>query len=298
MALAMDLAQALNCKGEDKPCGLCDQCSRTARGVHADVKVVGVASGESGDGRSRVAIGIDQIRNVQRDASLKPYEGRYRVFIFDGAEHLSEEAANSLLKTLEEPPDQVMLILLSSDAAALPATVVSRCQLLELRPVARSLIASHIESRLDVDSETADEIARLSEGRPGWAIDAATRPEVLERLSERLGTIEEIARGGPERRFAYAADLASDFGKDRDSARRELAIWLSWWRDVLLVKSDVSGFVTHLSRTETLRSVAYSLSSEQVVQAVNAVHETIDYLERNVNPRLALEALMLQLPRP
>ena len=297
MTLAIDLAQVVNCLEDDKPCGRCGQCDRIARGLHADVQVVGLAAKEPGNGRSRVAISIDQVREVQRESSLKPYEGKYRVFIFDGAEHLSDEAANSLLKTLEEPPDQVLLLLLTSDAASLPATVVSRCQLLELRPVARPLIAGHLEAHFNTDDKKADEIARVSGGRPGWAIDASTRPETLERLSEKLGAIEAVARGGPEKRFAYAADLASAVGRDRDSGRRELAIWLTWWRDVLLVKNGVPSFVTHMSSLETLGSVADALSSVEVARAINAVHDTADYLERNVNPRLALENLMLELPR-
>lgn len=298
MTLALDIAQAVNCLEDDKPCKHCGQCDRIARGLHADVQVVGLASRGPGDGRSRVSISIDQVREVQREASLKPYEGKYRVFIFDGAELLSDEAANSLLKTLEEPPAQVLLLLLTSDTASLPATVVSRCQLLELRPVARSAVAGHLEVHYDTDGGKADEIARLSDGRLGWAIDAANRPEVLERLSEKLGAIEAVARGGSEKRFAYAADLASAIAKDRDSGRRELDTWLAWWRDVLLVKNGVSGFVTHLSSLETLRSVADALSSEQLTQAVNAIHQTADYLESNINPRLALENLMLELPRP
>ena len=107
MSLAMDLARALNCLGHDRPCDDCVQCDRIARALHADVRVVEVESGPNRTGGSRTAIGIDQVRDVQREASLKPYEGRYRVFVFDGAEHVTAEAANSLLKTLEEPPDQV-----------------------------------------------------------------------------------------------------------------------------------------------------------------------------------------------
>ena len=103
MTLALDLARAVNCSGAERPCDACAQCRRVDRGLHADVRVVGVEPGPSG-GRQRVAIGIDQVREVQREASLKPYEGSSRVFIFDRAERLTEEAANSLLKILEEPP--------------------------------------------------------------------------------------------------------------------------------------------------------------------------------------------------
>ena len=298
MTLANDLARALNCTGDKRPCGECAQCSRTARGLHADVRVVGLETGETPSGRPRVLIGIDQVREVQREASLAPFEGMWRVIIIDGAEHLSEEAANSLLKTLEEPPDRVVLLLLASEAGALLPTVVSRCQLLELRPVPGPLIARELADRHDVDTGVADDISRRSQGRPGWAFRAINDPGLLEGLAKELDTIESVAKGGVELRFAYAASLASAFDRDRDSGRRELDTWLEWWRDLMLVKEGVPEFATHVSSVETFQTVAAALSSEQVVRSIKAIKEALWYLERNVNSRLALEDLMLVLPRP
>ena len=298
MTLAIDLAMALCCTEEHRPCGACAQCSRVARGLHADVRVVGIDGGETESGRSRVLIGIDQVRQIQREASLTPFEGSHRVIIFDGAERLSEEAANSLLKFLEEPPDQVVLLLLTSDSGALPPTVVSRCQLLELRSVPAQVIARDLADRYGLDSARADEIARLSEGRPGWALRAAEDDEVLAGLSRTLDVIEDVVGGTLERRFAYAAGLASAFDRDRDSVREELEIWMAWWRSVLLVKEGVPEFVTHPSRLGSLEQVAASLTGAQAAHAIEAIDEAVRHLERNVSPRLALEDLMLVLPRP
>ena len=297
-ALALELAQALNCTAVEKPCGDCRQCSRIARGLHADVKIVGVESAGAGEGRGRLSISIDQVRDAQREASLKPYEGSYRVFIFDGAEQLSEEAANSLLKTLEEPPAQVVLVLLASDAGALLPTMVSRCQTLELRPVAASVIGQILQERYGADASSAGEVARLSEGRPGWAIEAVASEEVLQTLDNGLTTIEGLVRSGVEERFAYAADLASSMRRDREGGRQGLALWLAWWRDVLLVKEGAPGLATYGPRLETLESVAASLSSAQVAKAIQDIQKTMSHLDRNVNARLALEDLMLSLPRP
>ena len=298
MTLALDLAQAVNCLGEERPCGRCDQCMRVARGLHADIRVVGVTSEPAAQGRSRVAIGIDQVREVRREASLKPYEGRGRVFIFDGAEHLSEEAANSLLKILEEPPEQVTLVLLASDADVLLPTIVSRCHRLELGPLSPTVVARELEDRFDTAADQAREMARLSGGRIGWAFQAAEQPDLLERRAEALAAFEEAVRGGLERRFLYAADLAPSFGASRDAARQKIVLWLEWWRDVLLIKEGVPEFVTNLSRMDTIKAMADALTSAQIVGAVNAVQEVSDYLEHNINPRLALEELMLVLPRP
>ena len=298
MTLALDLAMAVNCVGGDRPCRECVQCTRVGRGLHTDVQVVGVAGDEPAPGRGRVAIGIDQVRSVQREASLTPYEGRYRVFVFDGAESLSEEAANALLKTLEEPPDQVVLLLLASDAAMLPLTVVSRCQSLELRPAPAAAISRELEKRFGAGVAKADEVARLSGGRTGWAMEAMTRPEVLEKLSQRLDAIEGVVAGSVEDRFTYAARLAGAVARDRETGRQEMEEWTVWWRDVLLVAEGVSGHVTHVSRIESLESMARSLTTAQVASAIGAVSRARDDLERNVNPRLALESMALALPRP
>jgi DNA polymerase-3 subunit delta' len=297
MSLAIDLARALNCTGEDRPCGDCVQCDRISRGLHADIRVVGVETGAAREGGGRIAIGIDQVRETQREASLKPFEGSYRVFVFDGAEHLTAEAANSLLKTLEEPPDQVVIVLLATDSDTLPPTVVSRCRRLELRPVARSLIVDELASRFQTDADTADEIARLSQGRPGWAFEAANEPEKVDGLLEELDAIQTILDGSLEERFAYAQKTAGAFTRDRESGRRHLATWLALLRDVLLVKHGVPQFATHRSRLQKLTAVADSMATGEVSRALRAVRESADLMERNVNARLALEGMMLALPR-
>jgi len=298
MTLALDLARALNCVGDDRPCGECSHCTRTERGLHADVRVIGLGSNVRGAGRSRTLIGIDQVREVQREAALKPFEGTCRVFIIDGAERLSEEASNSLLKTLEEPPERVFLVLLASDAAALLATVVSRCQTLALRPVPAPLISRLLQESHDSDPASADDLARLSEGRPGWAVAAAADPSLREEMDGTLSEIEQLVEGGLAERFAYAERLATSLGRDREAVFQELGLWLAWWRDVLLIKEGTGRFATRSSRLEGLDAAAKALSSGQVTRAVHAVQEPWDRRERTVHARLALAGLMLSLPRP
>ncbi len=293
MRLATDLARAVNCTAEERPCEDCGQCVRIERRLHADIRVVGLES--SGPGRT--LIGIDRVREVQQDASLKPFEGATRVFIFEAADLLSEEAANSLLKTLEEPPDAVLLALLTSRPGVLPATLTSRCQRIDLRPVPFHVIAGELEARHGLDAERASEIARLAAGRPGWAMEAANDRALVDTVAERLDTIEEVVRGGLEERFKHAAGLATSFGRDREAARADLDIWLGWWRDVLLVKEGAEGFVTYLSRADSLQAVADRMSVGGVVRALRGVQDACAHLERNVNPRLALEQMMLSLPR-
>jgi len=126
--LARGLAQALNCTGTQPPCGQCQSCQKVSKGTHPDVRII---EGEGAGG----SIKIDQVRAVKREAMLSSYEGRFRVYILRHVDMASLEAANSLLKILEEPPEHVVLVLTAVQPESLPATVVSRCQRLDLRPV-------------------------------------------------------------------------------------------------------------------------------------------------------------------
>jgi len=119
--LALNFAQALNCQNPEGPCGECLSCRKIAHGTHPDVRVI---EGQGG------TIKIDQIRALQRQAALSCTEGRWKVFILRQMERATTEAANCLLKTLEEPPAHVILVLTASEADALPPTIVSRCQVL------------------------------------------------------------------------------------------------------------------------------------------------------------------------
>ena len=294
--LAIDMARAVNClSAQERPCGECAQCLRIASGQHADVLTIGVRRrGE--EGAARTEIGIGDVREVQHQAILKPYEGSSRVFIFDGAERMSEEAANALLKTLEEPPPQVMIILLTSQEEVLLPTIRSRCRRLELRSLPLSEVARELVRGHSAGEEQAERLARLSMGRMGRAISALNDPSIIEKRNEDLQRVGQLARAGLKERFDYASELASLFSRDRQGAREMLHLWLEWWRDILLVKEGAESFVHHVEGADALRERAPGYSTAQVVGFMKALLATLDALEHNANPRLALEVLMLGLP--
>ena len=308
MALALALAQGVNClAGPGAPCGACVQCRRIAQGQHADVRVISVGRGaEPRSGREggpvRTVIGIDDVRDVQRQVSLKPYEGACIVIIFDGAEAMSQEAANALLKTLEEPPPQVLLLLLTANEEALLPTIRSRCRTLTLLPVAKAQVverltaAPHPGKEGQADAAQAERLARLSRGCLGWALAALADPARLEQQEAELEQVRQTCQGGLEERFSYAAELAARFPRDRDSVRESLYLWLRWWRDLLLVKEGAETYVQDPAQLTHLRLQAAQLTTGQVVGFVKALLQTLEALERNASPRLALEALMLRLP--
>ncbi len=301
MSLALALAQAVNCLSRppaaagNAPCGECRQCRRIAQGIHADVKVVGVGSGED-EGPARRDIRIDQVREIESFLNLTPYEGSRKVIIIDGSESLNTAAANALLKTLEEPPDDALLLLLTVSEDALLPTIRSRCSLLYLKPVAKAELEHKLVNEYDTSPALAEQLARWSRGCLGQAVNVRQDPQILEQRDADLERLLEVCNGGLDARFDYAAELATRFNRERDAARELLYLWLRWWRDLLLVKEGVEEYVHHADRIMPLRLQATGLTTAQVVAFIKDLNRTLAALDANANARLALEALLLNLP--
>ncbi len=297
MTLAINLAQALNCEVAEPPCGECTSCQKIASAKHPDVQTIGLTSNNnSAEAKSRVEISIDQIREMQHSANLPPFEGRYKVFIIDGAELLSNEAANCLLKTLEEPVGRVIFVLLTSNDGLLPATVVSRCQRLELLPLAASEVETILNSRGDIEPQKAQLLARLSHGCLGWALSAASDDSLLELRAERISRVLDISNADYEERFTYAAQLATQFSQSRGLVQEILDLWLDWWRDLLLVKVGYSDTITNVDQLATLNEIAKGYNLAQIRAVINSIQAAGEQLGQNANPRLVLEVLMLDIP--
>jgi len=294
LTLAQNLAQALNCQEENRPCGSCRSCHAIARGNHPDVQVIG--RGNEGSAETpKKEIGIDQMRQLQHAASLKPYEGSYRVFIIDGAEHLSEEGANSLLKTLEEPAPNVVLVLLTTDYGLLLPTIVSRCHRVELSPVPSPTTEQALIQHWGAAAEKAEVLARLCHGAIGWAISALNDDRLLQERAQKLERLISLHDASIEQRFAYAAQLATQFTKNRDTVREELELWRGWCRDLLLMKAGCANLVANIDKETLLHRQAGRYSLTQIKGSIKAIGAALLQLEQNANPRLVLEVLMLDI---
>ena len=295
MTLALDLAASLNCEEFDRPCWECLQCARLSKGIHTDVRVL-KSDHDSKEGGTRDAVGINLVREVRKDSSLKSFQGTFKVFIFESADRLTAEAANALLKLLEEPPEHVVIILLATDRGAIPLTIVSRCQVLELRPVPLPTLIKVLTSEHGLENKMATEIARLSGGRLGWAIEIVETPELLQERSERLQTIANMLHSELDSRFAYASALSSEFSRNPHAVQDEFHLWIDWWRDLLLIKYVNTSYLTNLSLLDLLNMHSASVTTAQIVDFIRIVQMTWSYIQRNVNPRMSIEQMMLALP--
>ena len=283
--LALHFAQALNCPNEERPCEECSSCRRISRGLHPDVRVI---EGEGG------TIKIEQIRDMQREVALSPFEGDHRVYIVPEIEQASLAALNCFLKTLEEPPPHVILLLTSTDLSLLPETVISRCQVLPLRPLPPAQIEEALEEHWEMEAGRARLLARLSEGRIGWAITAAREQAILQERRSRLGTYLEVMGRGRGEQLDYAYQLS----QDPEVAKENLKLWLSWWRDLLLLKGELMERVVNVDQEAILRQQCQKYSLQEARDFLRAIQLTLKRLEQNVNARLALEVLLLDLPTP
>lgn len=300
--LALWLAQTLLCQtphtGAPAPCGVCRVCIRIAHGTHPDVQTFSLARQAQGSDRASASreLGIDAVREIVREIDLLPFEAERKVYIIEDAETLTEEAANGLLKTLEEPPSYAVLVLLAVEAASLPETIRSRCAVLRLHPVAHSEIERLLRERHDLPLEQVRRIAALSAGRPGWALRAASDPAVLQSYDENIAVLLQALGGGAASRLGLAEKLGKRWtAGHRAEVYGALFDWLGFWRIVMLLAAGSEDQALDKEQKEAAEQLARH-GVDAAGRAASRILQTVSQLDANVNTRMAVETLLLDLP--
>lgn len=286
--LALRFAQALNCEmplDAGIPCGECRDCRQIEAMQHADLTVI-QAETEGG------TLKVDQIREARRSLTLKPYQSKYRVAIFLRFQEANDNAANALLKTLEEAPSYAVLILTADNPEQLLPTIVSRCEVLRLRPLKIEEVTKDLEGR-GIESGQAKLIAHISSGRPGYARLLIESDSLLERREERLNDLQSLISASRVEKFVYADKLA----RDKDSMRQAILIWLSYWRDVMLRAAQAKTPLVNMDRNVEIEDLAGRLELSSARNMVSRLEDALEKMERNVNPKLLAEVLLLDLPK-
>ncbi len=291
--LAAELARALLCGGAEPPCDQCRHCLLAAKAAHPDLlTITPVISGK----RVRAEkIRIEPVRQLIYDLSLKPVEAKRRVAHLLDFDAANAEAMNALLKTLEEPPGGVTVLLTAESTDALLPTIVSRCEVIALRPLPLAVVREALITRWLIPREQADLLAHLSGGRLGWAVRLAQDAEALAERRQKLDEVQQLLGAPRLVRFQYVEKLTRGASLDRLQATLEL--WQSFWRDVLLAGAQAAAPLTNLDRQAAIRQLAGRLPPDAARRALHAIRRTRDLLARNVNARLALENLLLDWPR-
>jgi DNA polymerase-3 subunit delta' len=233
------------------------------------------------------------VRELQRGLALHPYEARYRVALLLRFEEAHPSAMNALLKTLEEPGPQVILLLTAESAESLLPTIVSRCEVLRLRPLPLEQTSLGLQEYWGLSPSEAELLAHISGGRPGFALRMHQEPERMAQRQAWLSDQYQLVHANRVERFAYAEQL----WKDKEALRGVMLVWLSFWRDVIIKASGASTPVSNLDRQEEIDQLAEQVGMQAAHQSAAAIQRNLERLEHNVNPRLIAEVLMLDLPK-
>jgi DNA polymerase III subunit delta' len=295
-SLALGFARALSCTNPPAPddfCGQCRDCKQIAAMAHPDLYVIEPTIKNPDNPKELIPdlygeIRIQQIRDLQRVINLKPYQARYRSIVCLRFNQSNAESSNAFLKTLEEPPAHAILLLTADNPESLLPTVVSRCEVLRLRPLPIEQVEKELLGR-GADDTAAQLIAHLSGGRPGYAIHLLEDKSLLEFRAQRLDDLQRLLSSSRVDKFSYAEKLA----KEKDVMKQVLPLWLSFWRDVLLRTAKADTPMANMDRVEEIELLAKHLDLTAARARVRDAERAIRQMDGNVNPRLLLEVLLL-----
>ncbi|HSB03139.1 MAG TPA: DNA polymerase III subunit delta' [Anaerolineales bacterium] len=298
--LALRFAQALNCQtpiAAGVPCGKCRDCQQIAAMQHADLSVIEPTIRDPHNSKELIPapngeIRIQQIRELQKTINLKPYQSRDRVLVFLRFHQANEEASNALLKTLEEAPSYAVLILTADNPEQLLPTIVSRCEVLRLRPLEIEKVKRELENR-GIESSRAKLLAHISGGRFGYALRLIEDPSLLEKREARLNDLQNLISASRVEKFAYADKLSGD----KEAMRQAILIWLSYWRDVMLRSVQAETPLVNVDRNVEIEDLAGRLDLSAARMVVSGLEEVLEKMEKNVNSKLLAEVLLLDLPK-
>ena len=290
--LAHRFAQTLLCTGgpdptiaPQEPCNTCLSCRKVLHDNHPDIHVISKPI-------DKQFILIEQIRVLQSDSARRTLEGRRNIFIIENAHEMNIQAANCLLKTLEEPEPDVVLLLTVPDAGLLLPTILSRIQLITMQLLTSMQIKNALVQEWDVAPKEAELIAALAAGRMGWAVQAAEDEELLTQRKAQLDLLTKLPSTGRVQRF----DLVQRISGDSEKVQALLELWLLWWRDMVLAANTCLDLTVNVDMRPLLQAQAAKVGTAESERMVRAILHTMEAIEQNVNPRVALEVLMLDVP--
>lgn len=298
--LALRFAQALNCQtpsGPGIPCGECRSCKQIEAMQHADLSIIEPTIKDPDNPKEIIPgpngeIRIQQIRELQKTINLKPYQSAHRILIFLRFHQASVEASNALLKTLEEAPSYAVLVLTADNPEQLLPTIVSRCEVLRLRPLRVEEVQQALEDK-GFETNQSKWIAHISGGRFGYARCLIGSETLLMEREERLNDLQSLISASRVAKFAYADRLS----KDKESMRQAILIWLSYWRDVMLRTAQAGTPLVNVDRNLEIEDIASRMDLSSAQHVVRGLENTLGKMDGNVNSRLLAEVLLLDLPK-
>jgi DNA polymerase-3 subunit delta' len=278
-------AQALICQGTgDRPCNTCHTCRQFLAGSHPDVLWVRRPE-------DKTSIGVDQIRDMQAEIKVKPFQAGRRICFIESAQLMTEGAQNALLKTLEEPPPYTIIFLLADNTNALKSTILSRCQTIRIGSISRENTAQILVNRLKLSKDEAMTYAALSQGIPGKAL-ALAQDQAFRDNRDRLTAGVSLTGD------AKILELFDVFQDNRDTADDLLDILVLWFRDLLvLVETGKTDLIINMDKISLLHEQAPLFTSRDLKDMIETVEQSRKIIKSYGNYQLAIENMFLNFQR-
>ncbi|MBI4525476.1 MAG: DNA polymerase III subunit delta' [Deltaproteobacteria bacterium] len=285
--VALSLAMAIHClERQDDFCGTCPNCVRIRNSNHPDVRLIRPEPGKKD-------ISIQQIRDLERELNLRPFCGKKKIALLDPASLMNIAAQSALLKTLEEPPRDSLVILITTSTGELLPTLISRCLRLSFSSLPSSLVMKFLVEQKGIGPKDAEVLAAVSQGCPGKAISSAIE-DFAEKRQAWIQKVSSLQAGD----FKTVIELADDVSDDRDESLLFLEWMEGWLRDVLLhrVTESLQG-ICNFDKADEIRKFAERYSLDGILFLRSKALKTATAIRQNVNRRIALENLLCQVVR-
>lgn len=285
-ALARTFAAGLQCQSEsaDKPCKECVSCRQMESGNQPDVIWVT---------REKASLGVDEIREqLCNTMDIKPFSSPYKIYLVPEAEKMTEAAQNALLKTIEEPPEYGIVILMTSNISALLPTIQSRCLMMEFRPLSTAVVESYVKEHCQVPDYQARASAAFAQGNLGKAMRYAKSEDFIERKDHIISLLRHVEQMDLSEMLAVIKDL----GTRKDEVRDYIDLMVLWYRDVLLFKAtkDINQLLFQDEASYISREASHR-SYEKIEEILQAFEKAKVRLRANVNFDITMELMLLTL---
>ena len=285
-ALARTFAAGLQCQSEsaDKPCKECVSCRQMESGNQPDVIWVT---------REKASLGVDEIREqLCNTMDIKPFSSPYKIYLVPEAEKMTEAAQNALLKTIEEPPEYGIVILMTSNISALLPTIQSRCLTMEFRPLSTAVVESFVKEHCQVPDYQARASAAFAQGNLGKAMRYAKSEDFIERKDHIISLLRHVEQMDLSEMLAVIKDL----GTRKDEVRDYIDLMVLWYRDVLLFKAtkDINQLLFQDEASYISREASHR-SYEKIEEILQAFEKSKVRLRANVNFDITMELMLLTL---
>lgn len=283
--LASIFAAALQCEAHDvNPCGVCKSCLQAVSGNHPDIKHIT---------HEKASISVDDIRNqLNNDVQIKPYSSKYKVYIIDEAEKLTEQAQNALLKTIEEPPEYAIILLLTNNSNLFLETIVSRCVNLNLKAVPKESIKKYLMEQVKVPDYQAELSATFSNGNLGKAIQLSNSEEFSFMKEE----VVRLMKSVDDYELSQIMETIKKIAENKSVIHSYLDLILIWYRDVLMFKATMdANLIFYKDEVQDIKKQGSNKSFEALDHIIKELEDTKKRLLANVNFEIAMELLLLAM---